>query len=72
MKVHKRPGRASAQLVVSIPKDRIVAVESATNYLEQKFSQAASPAALDAILRAARMDGWRDPSEQVTSPENRG
>ncbi len=65
MKITRRSDKGKGgHLLISVPAGRVVEIETALTFLEEKRQQRGSHVVIDLIVRAALRNGWRPlPSE---------
>jgi hypothetical protein len=70
MKITRRSDKGKGgHLLISVPAGRVVEVETALTFLEEKRRQRGSHVVIDLIVRAALRNGWRPllPEDEATS-----
>lgn len=70
MKITRRSDKGKGgHLLISVPANRVVEVESALRFLEAQRQQRGSHVIIELIVRAAKRNGWAfaPPEDQSTS-----
>jgi|GEM_PF-2536736 len=69
MKITRRSDKGKGgHLLISVPADRVAAVEAALTFLQEKRQQRGSQVVIDLIVRAAVRNGWRPTAREGESP----
>ena len=69
MKITRRSDRGrGGHLLISVPAERVAAVEAALRFLEDKRQQRGSQVVIDLIVRAAKRSGWMLPAPEDHAP----
>ena len=72
MKITRRSDNGkSGHLLISVPASRVVEVEAALTFLEEKRQQRGSQVVIDLIVRAALRNGWQ-PTPRAGEVPTRG
>ena len=69
MKITRRSDtRKGGHLLISVPAPRVVEVEAALRFLEDRRKQRGSQVVIGLILRAAKRNGWTLPVPDGDAP----